>query len=82
VANLRAITENGKHKISAFSPKCVLILGNGETQLTDPDMRASFELFRGDLRDVDIVTYDELFRKAEVLARLFNLVRSKPESPP
>ena len=80
VTNLRAITEERDYKLAAFNPKCVLILGNAEAQLTDVSMRRSFELFRGGLRDVEIVTYDELFRKVEVLAHLFNLIRAKPKS--
>jgi hypothetical protein len=36
-------------------------------------------LFRRNLKDVQIVTYDELFRKLEVLASLFNLVRGNAE---
>ena len=36
-----------------------------------------FELYRTNLRDVEIVTYDELFKKAETLAALFNLIRKK-----
>jgi hypothetical protein len=58
----------------------VLILGDAEAQFTDVDMRQSFELFRGGLRDVEIVTYDELFRKVEVLAHLFDLIRAKPKN--
>ena len=80
VTNLRAITEERDYKLAAFNPKCVLILGNTGAQLTDVNMRRSFELFRGGLRDVEIVTYDELFRKVEVLAHLFNLIRAKPKS--
>ena len=40
-------------------------------------MRKSFELYRTSLRDVEIVTYDELFKKAETLGTLFNLIRKK-----
>jgi hypothetical protein len=80
VRNLRAITEERDYDLATFNPKCVLILGNAEAQLTDANMRRSFELFRGGLRDAEIVTYDELFRKVEVLAHLFNLVRTKPKS--
>jgi hypothetical protein len=75
--NLQAITEDREIKIATFSPKCVIVTGNAEAQFKDPNMRKSFELYRGVLKDVEIVTYDELFRKVEVLANLFNLVRSK-----
>jgi hypothetical protein len=37
------------------------------------EKRKSFELFRTNLKNVEIVTFDELFKKAETLATLFNL---------
>lgn len=77
VRNLRTLAEKAKHPVSAFSPKCVLLVGNAAEQLNDADKRDSFEHYRAGLRDVEIVTYDELFRKVEVLAALFNLVKSK-----
>jgi hypothetical protein len=77
IRNLQSITEDRDDKIAAFSPKCVLLIGNAEAQFTGANMRRSFELFRGTLKDVEIVTYDELFRKVEILANLFNLVRTK-----
>ena len=58
----------------------MLIAGNGKIELDNDVKRRSFELFRPQLRDVEVVTYDELFRKVEVLATLFNLVRKKAEN--
>lgn len=76
VKDLRTTIDENNYKLTAFRPKCVIILGNAEKELTDKRMRHSFEFFRSSLRDVEIVTYDELFRKVEVLARLFNLIRA------
>jgi len=67
-----------EHKIEIFNPRCVIIVGNAETELNTPARRTSFELFRTSLKDVEIITFDELFKKAETLATLFNLTRSKP----
>jgi hypothetical protein len=47
----------------AFKPRCVVIIGNCQRELDSPDKRKSFELFRGGLKDVEILTYDELFGK-------------------
>lgn len=79
INNLKDITEGTSYNISAFNPKCVVIAGNGKLQLKDEPERKSFELFRANLKDVEIVTYDELFRKVEILANLFSLVRAKSE---
>jgi len=52
-------------------------VGNGEAELTDALKRRSFELFRGGLQNIEIITFDELFKKIEVLASLFSLTRKK-----
>lgn len=61
--------------LQAFKPKCVLIAGNAGEELHDDARRRSFEVFRAS-SDVEIVTYDELFRKVEILAELFSLKRA------
>lgn len=60
-------------RFDVFNPKCVVIIGNASQELIKPEQRESFELFRSTLQDVEIVTYDELFRKVDILAELFNL---------
>jgi len=81
VRNLASLAEGTEHKLSAFSPLCVVVIGNGAKELDNDDKRAAFELFRANSRDVEIVTYDELFRKVELLAALFSLTRPKPAQP-
>jgi hypothetical protein len=66
---------HGKYDLSAFHPKCVVIVGNAE-QLVSEKQRRSFELFRANLVNIEIVTFDELFKKLEQLALLFNLRRT------
>ena len=75
--NLSGLVEGTNYKLSAFSPKCVVIIGNGAAELATEDKREAFEMFRANSRDVEIITYDELFRKIEVLASLFSLTRTK-----
>lgn len=52
-------------KFEAFKPHCLVIAGNCSVELGDSDKRKSFELFRRGLKDVDVVTYDELFGKVD-----------------
>ena len=82
VDSLQEVIRDTQHELSLFHPKCVLIVGNGATQLKEDARRKSFELFRTQMKDIDIVTYDEFFRKVEVLATLFNLVREKADAEP
>lgn len=51
-------------KISTFTPRALLIIGN-TTQLDSYDKRATFELFRRSLLTPEVITYDELLRRAE-----------------
>lgn len=67
------------HDLKVSNPRCVVIAGNSQQQLDSKAKRESFELYRRSLKDVEIVTYDELFRKVEVLASLFNLSRKRAE---
>lgn len=61
--------------LQAVRPRCAIIVGNSGGELTDETARRSFELYRRGLSDVEIITYDELFRKIEILAELFSLRR-------
>ena len=75
VQNLRTLTT--PVQLNAFNPKCAVIVGNAESELNDETARRSFELYRASLKDVEIITYDELFRKVEILAELFSLKKTK-----
>jgi len=65
--------------LSAINPRCVVIAGNAAAELKSQEQRASFELARGAFKDVELITYDELFRKVETLAGLFSLAKG-PEA--
>lgn len=50
-------------------PRCLVVIGN-TGELDTEGKRESFELFRRALRGTEIITFDELFRKVEVLVNL------------
>ena len=50
-----------------FQPQCLVVIGDAERQLKSSDQRRTFELFRGSLVGVQVLTYDELFAKVEAL---------------
>jgi hypothetical protein len=75
--HLGSLLEGTEHKLRAFAPKCVVVIGNGGLELNTDLKRDAFELFRANSKDVEIVTYDELFRKLEVLASLFSLIKPR-----
>jgi hypothetical protein len=60
--NCHALKADSASKFEAFNPPCVVVAGN-TGELTDTLRLKSFELFRNGLKDVSIITYDELFAK-------------------
>ncbi|MCC7004814.1 DUF4263 domain-containing protein [Candidatus Nomurabacteria bacterium] len=56
-------------KFESFSPKALLVIGN----LKDLDKKQfkSFELFRSNIKDVEIVTYDELYERTNLILGQF-----------
>lgn len=79
IANLTSVADGTGHKLKAFSPKCVVVIGNGGKELDVEQKRTAFELFRSNSKHVEIITYDELFRKLDVLANLFSLTHATPK---
>lgn len=57
------ISKQSNADLNAFKPHCVVIIGNAGKELDNEEKRKSFELYRNNLKDVEIVTYDELFGK-------------------
>lgn len=64
---------NENEDIVGFNPNCVLIIGN-TTHLDNHDKLSNFELLRSNLKDVIIITFDELQTKIE------NLINSLSEN--
>ena len=52
------------YDIESYSVHCCLIIGN---MPSDEDQLKSYELFRGNSKDVEIITFDELLKKLEQL---------------
>lgn len=77
VANFDSATRGTEHKFTRISPRCAIIIGNAEQELNSEEKRKAFELFRASQRDVEIVSYDELFKKVELPAELFHLKRTR-----
>ena len=63
------------HDLESYSVKCCLIIG---TMPTDDERKKSFELFRGNSKNVEIVTFDELLEKLQMLRDLL----TPPQLPP
>ena len=58
----------GKGNFETFNSKCVVIIGS--TKDLGENQKYSFELFRSNRRDVEILTFDELQTKRESLQKV------------
>lgn len=56
----------GEHNAFTVRPKSILIIGN-TVQLTTRDKRNSFELFRQNLKNPEVLTFDELLERARFI---------------
>ncbi len=53
-----------RYDIESYSINCLLIIGKTPQE---PDQKKSFELFRGNSKDIEIITFDELLEKLKQL---------------
>jgi hypothetical protein len=56
-------------KFRIYSPRSLLMIGSSSS-LDDNEKKRSFELYRANLRDVDVITFDELVDKVKLLLEL------------
>ena len=65
-----ALSGASTDRYTVINPKCLLITGSFENERLDDTQKKSFEIFRSDLKSVEIITYDELFAKMRLLLAL------------
>lgn len=63
----------------AFDPECVIIAGNLGNELETDDKVRSFDLLRAQLARTQVVTYDELFGKVELLLETLKGEFNRPD---
>ena len=78
LSNLSHLVKGRPGLLSTSEPRCVVIAGNAEEQLTDEGRKGSFERARERLFGVTVITYDELFGRVAGLIEL--LERSGAEA--
>ncbi len=71
-----SLQSKSNDSIQSYNSKCIVIVGTLSKH--NKDEKKSFELFRSNSRDVDIVTFDELFEKIKGFSTiLFKESKSK-----
>lgn len=70
--------QSGWNDFHAFSVQCVVIIGRSPT---DNHEKKSFEFIRNSLKDVQIITYDEMLDKVKQIYQLFIAGKAKEEEP-
>lgn len=67
--NYYALGQESDKAFQVFNPKCMVIIGKIVNGLNE-EQKASFELFRSDSKQIEVITFDELFQKVEMLVSL------------
>ena len=75
--NYRDLAAQSKQTFQVFNPKCFVVIGCLKAEGFSNVQQKSFEIFRSDLRSVEILTFDELFGKVEQLVQLFQISPDK-----
>ena len=75
--NYGSLALNTDEKFLLADPRCLVVVGNTD-QLDVKARRNSFEHFRRNQRNTEIITFDELFAKVAILLRL---LEGEPASP-
>lgn len=70
------LTKGQGNLFVAFDPRVVVLIGNAKVGLKDSIAKKCFELFRNQMSNVSIITFDELFEKASLL---INTLEQAPE---
>lgn len=58
---------------NVFDPQCILIIGTMKQLSKDDGTLLSFELYRNSLRNITVLTFDELFYKLDHLIALLKI---------
>lgn len=69
-----SLGKGSKDEFNSFNPKALLVIGR-LSDLTDKQI-PTFELFRNNMKDVEIITYDELLARTNLILGQF--VEEKP----
>lgn len=68
-----SLSDGSYLKQHSYDSKCILIFGNLEKEIFDYNetekdiLKKTFELYRRNSRNIEILTYDELYRRAEYI---------------
>ncbi|MDP2754347.1 MAG: DUF4263 domain-containing protein [Nitrospirota bacterium] len=68
--NFHALSSASACKYEVINPRCLLIAGSFENEQLNDTQKKSFEIFRSELKNVEIITFDELFAKIQLLLGL------------
>jgi len=68
--NYRDLVKQDNGVFQIFNPQCMVVVGTLVDGNLNSEQRKSFELFRSNSKHVEIVTFDELFQKVQMLTDL------------
>ncbi len=71
MAEFHRLTAGCPKELTLGEPRCLIVAGHADRELTSTVKRENFELQRERLQGISVVTYDELFLRLQNVAALF-----------
>lgn len=68
----------GEANINSFNPKCIIIIG--KISSLDGNQSKAFELLRSSLKDIEIVTFDELYDRIKSILSIFRIDENEKQA--
>ncbi|EKO34190.1 Shedu immune nuclease family protein [Leptospira santarosai] len=68
--NYYTLSRSQSEATRSYDPSCILIIGNFQKECTSEEKIKSFELYRQQLNNIQVITFDELFEKMKLLISL------------
>lgn len=63
--------DNQSKDYNVLNPGCILIIGSKENEQMNPKQEVCFELFKNSQKDIEIITFDELFERIKSILTIF-----------
>jgi hypothetical protein len=68
------LLQKSQEDLKVYYPRCILVIGNFSSEMDSDEKRFSFESFRGELKNVEVITFDELFAR---ISNFTNIIENK-----
>lgn len=70
IADFKSLAHESEKEFGSFDPQCILIIGRLDS--LSKKQKECFEIYRRSCKDLEILTYDELFARIDSILKIFD----------